>query len=112
MSFDIKVIHKFEKELKVLAKKYPSLKTEYNSLISLLENDPFQGIPIGQECYKIRVAIASKNKGKSGGGRVIICVKNFKRTVYMLSIYDKSKKEDLAKGELNAALKQAGILSD
>lgn len=106
MNFNIKIIHKFEKELKALTKKYPSLKTEYNILISLLENNPYKGIPIGQQCYKIRIAIASKNKGKSGGGRVITCVKIFKSTVYMLSIYDKSEKEDLAKGELDTALKE------
>lgn len=109
MSFNIKIIHKFGKELKALTKKYPSLKAEYNSLITLLEIDPYQGIPIGQQCYKIRIAISSKNKGKSGGGRVITCVKVLKRTVYMLSIYDKSEKEDLAKGELEAAIKEAGL---
>jgi mRNA-degrading endonuclease RelE of RelBE toxin-antitoxin system len=109
MSFEIKIIHKFEKELKALVKKYPSLKTEYHSLITLLENQPYQGTAIGQEYYKIRIAIASKNKGKRGGGRVIICIKILSSTVYMLTIYDKSHKEDLAKGELKAALKEAGI---
>jgi len=109
MSFNIKIIHKFEKELKALTKKYPSLKTEYNTLISLLEKNPYHGIPLGQQCYKIRIAIASKNKGKSGGGRVKSCVKVLKSTVYMLSIYDKSQKDDLGKGELKAALKEAGI---
>jgi len=29
------------------------------------------GTPLGNDVYKIRLAIASKNKGKSGGARVI-----------------------------------------
>ena len=106
MSFNIKVIHKFEKELKALIKKYPSLKTEYKAIISLLEDNPYLGTPLGQQCYKIRISIASKNKGKSGGGRIITCVKILNSTVYLLSIYDKSEKEDIGKGELTAALKE------
>jgi hypothetical protein len=30
-----------------------------------MEN-PTQGTPLGKDCYKIRMAISSKNKGKNG----------------------------------------------
>lgn len=29
------------------------------------------GIPLGKNCYKIRLKISSKNSGKSGGARII-----------------------------------------
>ena len=55
--------------------------------------------------YKIRLAIASKQKGKSGGARVITNFVIADATVYLLSIYDKSEKENLTDKELDELLK-------
>uniref|UniRef100_UPI000773C84F type II toxin-antitoxin system RelE/ParE family toxin n=1 Tax=Leptospira interrogans TaxID=173 RepID=UPI000773C84F len=95
MSFDILRSLQFEREFKRLVKKYPSLKKEYENLISSLEKNPTEGTPIGQNCYKIRIPIASKGKGKSGGARVISCVVFVEKTVFLVSIYDKSEKENI-----------------
>ncbi|UMQ53418.1 type II toxin-antitoxin system RelE/ParE family toxin [Leptospira interrogans] len=105
MSFNILRSLQFEKELKRLVKKYPSLKKEYKDLISSLENKPTQGTPIGQNCYKIRIPIASKGKGKSGGARVITCVFLIEEVVYLVSIYDKSEKENISDKELQSFIK-------
>ena len=37
---------------------------------------PGQGTPLGHDAYKIRLKITSKEKGKSGGARVISLVEN------------------------------------
>ena len=71
MNFDVEVTHYFKKQAKHLIKKYPSLKNEISSLIDSLALDPEQGTSLGKGCYKIRVPIASKGKGKSGGARII-----------------------------------------
>jgi hypothetical protein len=55
----------------------------------LLEN-PFQGDALGSNCYKVRMAITSKGKGKSGGARVITCIKIENDTIHLLTIFDKS----------------------
>jgi mRNA-degrading endonuclease RelE of RelBE toxin-antitoxin system len=91
---------RFEKEIKRLAKKYPTLKLQFTALISQLHIEPKHGKLIGNSCYKIRLAIGSKNKGKSGGARVITHVYVLKETVYLLSIYDKNEKADLKPNEL------------
>ena len=54
---------------------------------------------------KIRLAISSKNKGKSGAARVISFVKIIDETVYLLSIYDKGEKETLSDKEIKELLK-------
>ena len=90
----------FDRQLKRLVKKYPSLKEEYLELIKNLEQNPEQGTNLGNNCYKIRIAIASKRKGKSGGARVITNFVITDATVYLLSIYDKSEKENLTDKEL------------
>ncbi|WP_262245564.1 type II toxin-antitoxin system RelE/ParE family toxin [Parapedobacter soli] len=104
MSYSVKTIPVFERDFKKLAKKYPSLKSDLAALIQSLKDEPEQGTPLGKACYKIRMAIKSKGKGKSGGSRVITCVRVVKSTVHLLTIYDKSEKEDITDGELNAFL--------
>jgi len=105
MNYSIEAIPKFEKELKKLAKKYPSIKTEFTDLVDSLEKEPRQGAFLGNNCYKIRLAIASKGKGKSGGARIITNILIENTTVYLLSIYDKSNKANLTDKELSDLLK-------
>lgn len=86
MNYKVEAIPPFNKQLKKLVKKYPSLKKEFLTLIESLEINPNQGTKLGMDCYKIRIAIASKNKGKSGGARVITNIKIENNVVYLLSI--------------------------
>jgi mRNA-degrading endonuclease RelE of RelBE toxin-antitoxin system len=105
MSYNIIALPVFRKELKRLAKKYDSLKNELALLFSSLEENPLQGTPLGNNCYKIRLAIASKGKGKKGGARVITNIIIVEKTVYLLSIYDKSKKDNLTDKEFDDLLR-------
>jgi mRNA-degrading endonuclease RelE of RelBE toxin-antitoxin system len=100
MSFEIISISKFDRQAKRLSKKFPSLKNELSLLFDSLEANPFQGDSIGHDCYKIRIAIASKGKGKSSGGRVISHVLVKDEVVYLLSIYDKSEQTSISDREL------------
>jgi mRNA-degrading endonuclease RelE of RelBE toxin-antitoxin system len=100
MSYNIIPTHRFEKELKRLAKKFPSLKNEFAALIADISENPEAGTFIGNNCYKIRLAIASKGKGKRGGARVITHFYIATETVYLLTIYDKREKADLKPNEL------------
>ncbi len=105
MSYNVKSIEVFEKQAKRLIKKYASLKKELLDLVQELKENPKQGTGIGKNCYKNRIAIASKSKGKSGGARVISNFVFTDATVYLLSIYDKGDKENLTNKELNELLK-------
>jgi mRNA-degrading endonuclease RelE of RelBE toxin-antitoxin system len=105
MSYNVLTIPPFDKQLKRLAKKYPSLKNEFAELLESLEQEPEQGTNLGNNCYKIGIAIASKGKGKSGGARVITNFVIAEETVFLISIYDKSEKENLTDKELDELLK-------
>ena len=100
MSYKIKSTKQFDKELKRIASKYPSLKSDFKSLLEVISESPSIGSPLGNNCYKIRLAIASKGKGKSGGARVIIYVVQIEKEVLLLSIYDKSEKETISNAEI------------
>lgn len=51
------------------------------------------------------MAISSKGRGKSGGARIITNFIINQSIVYLLSIYDKSEKQNLSDNELNDLLK-------
>lgn len=61
MSYKIELSPNFKKEAKKLIKKYSSLKSELSELFIKLESNATLGTPHGNETYKIRLAIASKN---------------------------------------------------
>ena len=102
MSFEVTSIRQFDRQLKRLVRKYPSLAAEVESLAEALAEDPDLGTDIGGGLHKIRLAIRSKNRGKSGGARVITVVRVVRETVYLASIYDKSEVETLSDEELLA----------
>lgn len=100
MSYNIIASENFKKEAKRLIKKYASLKNELAALETGLGGSPSPGTSIGRNCYKIRLKVKSKGKGKSGGMRVITLVMTLSKNIHLLSIYDKSEKEDIADKEL------------
>jgi mRNA-degrading endonuclease RelE of RelBE toxin-antitoxin system len=106
MSFKIIPTPPFERELKQLAKKYPSLKNDIFSLGIELTHNPRLGTSLGSDCYKIRMAISSKGKGKSGGARVITYVQIVDETIFLLAIYDKSVMENISDSEIKARIKR------
>ena len=104
MSYKIESSDFFEKQFKKLLKKYLSLKSELRELQLALMENPAMGTPLRDNIYKIRLAIASKNKGKSGGARVITLVRVINETVYLLSIYNKGEKDTISESEIDALL--------
>jgi hypothetical protein len=99
---------RFKKAIKALRKKYPSIVSDLDELLIRLEERPDFGIPLGKDCYKIRMAISSRHAGKSGGARVITCARVVKETIYLLTIFDKSSQETINDSELEQLLKEIG----
>jgi len=109
MNYKVEASPKFERDLKRLSKKFPSLKNEFANLVSSLSTDPFQGTPLSHNCYKIRLAISSKGKGKSGGARVIAHIYVLGKVVYLLTIFDKSEQGSISEKEILVILKSLEI---
>ncbi|MCF2442669.1 type II toxin-antitoxin system RelE/ParE family toxin [Dyadobacter sp. CY345] len=105
MSYKIFSISLFDKQAKRLAKKYPSLKQDLSDLILELAEKPNIGKPLGNNFYKVRLAINSKGKGKSGGARVITYIQIVDSTIFLTSIYDKSEKSSITSKELDQIFK-------
>ena len=106
MNYNVKTIAIFERQAKRLIKRYPSLRVELMELIQVLKKEPVQGESLGKNCYKVRLAISSNGKGKSGGARIMTNLLVTDSIVFLLSIYDKSEKSSISDKELIALLKQ------
>jgi mRNA-degrading endonuclease RelE of RelBE toxin-antitoxin system len=107
MNCKIIAIDDFYRDAKRLSKKYASLKGELKDLETQLLENPRMGILIRENTYKIRLAVKSKGRGKSGGMRIITHVVEVEVevseieteqdfTVILVSIYDKSEIENLS----------------
>ncbi|TCO07754.1 type II toxin-antitoxin system RelE/ParE family toxin [Natronoflexus pectinivorans] len=110
MSYSVYPTPDFKKFFKKLAKKYPSLKADLQELTKILKEQPNSGINLGHGIHKIRMAITSKGKGKSGGARVITYLVTEDNEVYLVYIYDKGQLENITKEQIIELLKKAGLI--
>ncbi len=112
MSYKLEIIatQPFAKDLKRLSKKHRSLKNDYANLIDDLETNPEKGTDLGDGLRKIRLAIKSKGRGKSGGARLItytdVVISIQTKNVYLVTIYDKSEIDNISKKVLLEMLKK------
>ena len=112
MSYKVYPTPDFKKFFKKLYKKHPSLKADLQEFINKLTQEPNTGIHLGYGVYKIRLAISSKGKGKSGGARVITYLVAEENEVYLVFIYDKSQLENITKQQVFELLKKAGLIEN
>lgn len=109
MNYEINYISSFAKELKRLGKKYRSMRQDYARLLEELHANPAAGVSLGRGVRKVRMAIASKNKGKSHGARVITftySVDEESGTIVLLFFYDKEERDTITSAEIDTLLEQ------
>lgn len=93
----------FVRKAKDLNKKHSSFKADLEALEQGLLVNPKQGDNLGAGLYKVRLAVKSKGKGKSGGYRVItylVSEANDDIIINMLTLYDKSEESSIDKQRL------------
>ena len=91
----------------------PSFKTDYAEFLESLKKNPHQGDDLGNGVRKVRMPIASKGKGKSGGARVItlnILIDEENMELNLLLLYDKQVADNFNPLALKDALKELGLL--
>ena len=93
MSYVISRHQDFDISIKRLCKRYRSMADDYASFLDSLQENPFQGVELSPGIRKIRMAITSKGRGKSGSARVITAnaiVAEHEGNIALLTIYDKA----------------------
>ena len=113
MNFKFFTTSDFDKSFKRLSKKYPSLPDDLKEFEEEYRQNPTMGIDLGGGIRKVRIAITSKAKGKSGGARVITFnafISEEKNNIVLVNIYDKSEHETMSVGSIKALLREVGLL--
>ena len=105
MRYRIKTHQDFDKEFKRLCKKYSSLKADLSALGKSLSENPDQGTSLGKGVRKVRMAIASKGKGKSHGARVITYTEAIVCADNEGTIYDKADRDSISAAEIDELLR-------
>lgn len=112
MNFDVIPTHYFERSFKALAKRHRSLAKDIVDFTDSLRENPFQGDELSPGIRKIRMAITSKGRGKSGGAGVItytVVAAESNGDVYLLDIYDKADFSTVNIGIIQAVIKELGL---
>ncbi len=91
----------FDKSVKKLHKKYKTILTDLEQFKKDFEKNPDIGVDLGQGYHKIRMVIKGKNKGKSGGARIItyelyVKVLENETGILLVDLYDKNEIENLS----------------
>ena len=103
----------FLKSAKPLAKKYKSFNEDYKELIKELTANPKMGIDLGEGYRKVRMAISSKGKGKSGGSRVItLDMVERNGNLYLLYIYDKSETDNVVLSVIKSLVSEMNLFAN
>ena len=112
MRYRIESLATFDREVKRLSKCYRSIVSDLKMLRDDILANPYLGTDLGNGLRKIRMRIASKGKGKSGGARVITLtvVASVNETeINLLYIYDKSERESISATEIDRLLEANGL---
>jgi hypothetical protein len=99
----------FKRQFRRLSKKYRSLIDDLEDFQEELLKNPFQGTDLGGGVRKIRMAIASKGKGKSGGARVLTLtvLVSEDADVTLLTIYDKNEIDNVSDEYIRSLVSEA-----
>ncbi len=107
---EIIVTDEFKRSAKPLAKRYKSFNQDYQDLLDELERNPRLGTDLGMGYRKVRMAIKSKGKGKSGGARVMtLDTLEYNDCLYLLFIYDKSDAANVDLDVIKKIVSEIGV---
>ena len=111
MNYSITTSSYFDVAAKRLAKKYPSCKEDLKIFRKELLDNPLQGVELSPGIRKIRMAIKSKGKGKSGGARIItynFIAHEVDGVIVLLLIYDKAEASSVKNDVLKQIIMEEG----
>ncbi len=110
MEVEVYTHPEFERQFKRFKKKYHSLVDDYRDFIDSIKKNPYQGSSLGNGLRKLRLGVADKGGGKSGGMRVITFtitkINGNHVEVTLLYMYDKSEMSNVSDKFVSALLKQ------
>ena len=110
MNISIFYTYTFEIKFKRYKKKFLSIDADLKHFLETLPQ--ITKTDMGNGIYKYRLSVKSKNKGKSGGFRIVsfeVLISEYQKNITLITIYDKSEQASISKKEINSILKEEGL---
>lgn len=107
-AIQIALTPRFQRDLRNLAKRYRSIRSDLQPLIEQLQAGEIPGDRITgtkYQVFKVRLKNSDVKKGKSGGYRVIYYVK-MSDSIILATIYSKSDRSDVSNDVIESAISQ------
>ncbi len=104
MNLNIISLDSFNKDVKRLFKKYKQITNDLKILKDILVKNPKQGVELGHNCFKIRLA-NSIHTGKRSGFRVVYYYLGQQNNLFLMSIYSKSVLDNISAEKIIEILK-------
>lgn len=107
MPYDIVFGPAFKRCIKVLKKRFPSVKHDVALAIEILFENPTIGsiIPGASGIRKLRLRNSDRSQGKSGGYRMLYYFEDHQgQRLYLLLLYAKSDRETVSLREIQALI--------
>ena len=104
----IALTHRFKRDLRDLAKRYRSIRSDIQPLIEELQSGQTPGDRISgvkDRVFKVRLKNSNIQKGKSGGYRVIYYLQT-QENIILVTIYSKSDLSDISNETIEDAISQ------
>ncbi|MBE6286834.1 MAG: addiction module toxin RelE [Mediterranea massiliensis] len=109
MDVIVRVSDEFERQAKRFTKKYKTFVDDFAFFLTAIKENPFQGVDLGGGKRKVRMAVSSKGKGKSGGLRVITfnvqIIESDCIHVNLVTLYDKNEISNVSDKYINQIIK-------
>ena len=112
MSFEIQTTSYFDSEAKRLAKRHRSFVDDLSDFRDSILKNPYQGTELSPGIRKVRMTIASKGRGQSGGARIITftyLVNEKGGVVILLLLYDKADASNIKISVVRQIIKELGL---
>jgi mRNA-degrading endonuclease RelE of RelBE toxin-antitoxin system len=108
---EISFTFEFKRNLRALAKKYRSIRSDIQPVIDQLENGDLPGdqVPgVNLAIFKVRIKNSDTRKGKRSGYRCIYYLKT-RDKIFLVTIYSKLDQSDITAKKIKQILKKIGI---
>jgi mRNA-degrading endonuclease RelE of RelBE toxin-antitoxin system len=105
---EISFTFEFKRNLRALAKKYRSIRSDIQPIIDQLENGDLPGdqIPgVNLTVFKVRIQNTDIRKGKRSGYRFIYYLKT-REKIFLVTIYSKLDQSDISAKRIREILKK------
>jgi len=110
--YSVKASTAFQRDVRKLQKAYPRIKQDLEELLNRLESGHLDGSAIkgfGRSVFKVRVPSSDQRRGKRGGFRVLYYVVTKDGLIYLLTIYAKSRQEDIRVEEIESLIREIDV---